>query len=247
MTLQPLRSYRFSVVVTASLGHRSLCYLCGHSQENTCRRNLLCVSSGSQSDAHHRGRRRMALGWKVLGSPVSSSTTALAAEALPTRLLQPPGRHSLHQHRVTVNGQASTSGDSSSRSLSSRGKSSTRAWQHQWRYMRSEKERTNRNLPKVDWNRYHLQVSVRRTSVPSGLLSYAGCGRLTTVLPFSSISPQTIIQAHSRSIVSCICALTRRRRQLSALTPGGDSFVCRPDPFCGSHRHSACPSGSWLA
>ena len=60
--------------------------------------------------------------------------------------------------RVTSSQQASTSGDSS-RNLSSRGKSSTRAWQHQWRYMRSERARTDQSLPKVDWNRYHLQVS----------------------------------------------------------------------------------------
>ncbi|CAK0787350.1 hypothetical protein CVIRNUC_010570 [Coccomyxa viridis] len=118
----------------------------------------------------------MALGWNLLGSPVSSSSTALAAETLPTRLPQPAGRHHAHQHRITTNGQASTSGDSSSRNLSSRGKSSTRAWQHQWRYMRSEKERANRNLPKVDWNRYHLQIlfvdrtDTVRARVAAGLL-----------------------------------------------------------------------------
>ena len=65
----------------------------------------------------------------------------------------------IDQQRVTSSHQASTSGDNS-RNLSSRGKSSTRAWQHQWRYMRSERARTDQNLPKVDWTRYHLQVGV---------------------------------------------------------------------------------------
>ena len=149
----------------------------------------------------------MALGWKVLGSPVSSSSTALAAESLPTPLTQPAGRHHAHQHRITTNGQASTSGDSSSRNLSSRGKSSTRAWQHQWRYMRSEKERTDRNLPKVDWNRYHLQVSAQSTG---GWLTHTSCAGewpSDNCAPFGSYIPQTVMQAHSRSIVHCTCAL----------------------------------------
>ena len=30
--------------------------------------------------------------------------------------------------------------------------------------MRSEKERANRNLPKIDWNRYYLQVTIWRTN-----------------------------------------------------------------------------------
>ena len=189
----------------------------------------------------------MALGWKVWGSPVSSSSAALAAEALPTRLPQPAGRHHAHQHRIITNGQASTSGDSSSRNLSSRGKSSTRAWQHQWRYMRSEKERTNRNLPKVDWNRYHLQVSAQSTS---GWLTHTSCAGewpSDNCAPFSSDIAQTVMQAHSRSIVHCPYALTRPRGQASALTLGGDSLVCCSDPLCGPHRHSARPSGSRLA
>ena len=189
----------------------------------------------------------MALGWNLLGSPVSSSSTALAAETLPTRLPQPAGRHHAHQHRITTNGQASTSGDSSSRNLSSRGKSSTRAWQHQWRYMRSEKERANRNLPKVDWNRYHLQVSVRRTNKCPEHRYRAGGGRLPSALPFSYDCPQTIMQAHCRSVVSCTCALIRPMRQSPALALGSDSLVCCPDPFCGPHRHSACPRCSRLA
>lgn len=76
----------------------------------------------------------------------------------PTQLQNRHTRHCASQQRVASDQQAPTSGDSS-RNLSSRGKSSTRAWQHQWRYMRSEKARTAYNLPKVDWNRYHLQVS----------------------------------------------------------------------------------------
>ena len=76
----------------------------------------------------------------------------------PTQLQNRHTRHCASQQRVASNQQAPTSGDSS-RNLSSRGKSSTRAWQHQWRYMRSEKARTAYNLPKVDWSRYHLQVS----------------------------------------------------------------------------------------
>ena len=67
-------------------------------------------------------------------------------------------RSVVDEQRVISSQQASTSGDSN-RNLSSRGKSSTRAWQHQWRYMRSERARTDQNLPKVDWTRYHLQVS----------------------------------------------------------------------------------------
>ena len=77
---------------------------------------------------------------------------------LHTQLQNRHTRHCASQQRVASNQQASTSGDSS-RNLSSRGKSSTRAWQHQWRYMRSEKARTAYNLPEVDWSRYHLQVS----------------------------------------------------------------------------------------
>ena len=162
----------------------------------------------------------MALGWNLLGSPVSSSSTALAAETLPTRLPQPAGRHHAHQHRITTTGQASTSGDSSSRNLSSRGKPSTRAWQHQWRYMRSERERANRNLPKVDWNRYHLQVSVRRTTKCPEHRYCAGGGRLPSALPFSYDCPQTIMQAHCRSVVSCTCALDQTHETAASSSTG---------------------------
>ena len=123
----------------------------------------------------------------------------------------------------------------------------TRAWQHQWRYMRSEKERANRNLPKVDWNRYHLQVSVRRTNKCPEHRYCAGGGRLPSALSFSYDCPQTIMQAHCRSVVSCTCALIRPMRQSPALALGSDSLVCCPDPFCGPHRHSACPRCSRLA
>lgn len=89
---------------------------------------------------------------------------AFIGRAVPHTSLTPsishsrPGRCAMDQQRVISSQQASTSGDSS-RNLSSRGKSSTRAWQHQWRYMRSERARTDQNLPKIDWTRYHLQVN----------------------------------------------------------------------------------------
>ena len=168
-------------------------------------RELALGSRDLRPELHRSGRRRMAPGGTVWGSPVSSSTTAFAAEAPPTHLLQPTGRRHAHQRRVTTNGQASTSGDSSSRSLSSRGKSSTRAWQHQWRYMRSEKERANRSLPKIDWNRYHLQVSVWHTHERSAHTSCARSGRLTiSLLLSSSESCQTVMQPCSRNAGSCI-------------------------------------------
>ena len=88
-----------------------------------------------------------------------------SVHSAPVRPIQPHAtqrRNALDQQRVVSSQQASTSGDSS-RNLSSRGKSSTRAWQHQWRYMRSERARTDQSLPKVDWTRYHLQASPQLT------------------------------------------------------------------------------------
>lgn len=93
------------------------------------------------------------------------SRGAFLGQQVHTAPLRPSHPHSVHQgsaidqQRVTSSQKASTSGDNS-RNLSSRGKSSTRAWQHQWRYMRSERARTDQSLPKIDWTRYHLQVSL---------------------------------------------------------------------------------------
>ena len=96
--------------------------------------------------------------------------TALRPSPVRAAPVQPVLRGSARdQQRVTSSQQASTSGDNS-RNLSSRGKSSTRAWQHQWRYMRSERARSDQSLPKVDWTRYHLQVGIL-TCVFHGILA----------------------------------------------------------------------------
>lgn len=91
---------------------------------------------------------------------LSSGRAALPFGALHAQAHSKPGRSHMDQQRFVSSGQGSTSGDSS-KNLSSRGKPSTREWQHQWRHMRSERERMNRGLPKVDWSRYHLQVAPR--------------------------------------------------------------------------------------